>query len=47
MTDMIEATGLVKRYGEVAALDGLDLADPAGARECIGLSGQYKRAGAR
>ncbi|MEV4291499.1 ATP-binding cassette domain-containing protein [Nonomuraea bangladeshensis] len=30
MTDAIMATGLVKRYGDVTALDGLDLAVPEG-----------------
>src|SRR5688500_3340906 len=30
MTYAIEATGLVKRYGEVTALNGVDLAVPAG-----------------
>jgi len=30
MADMIRATGLVKRYGQVTALDGLDLAVPEG-----------------
>ena len=30
MTDMIRATGLVKRYKEVVALDGLDLVVPEG-----------------
>ncbi|MFI6989385.1 ATP-binding cassette domain-containing protein [Nonomuraea wenchangensis] len=30
MTDAIMATGLVKRYGEVTALDGLDLTVPQG-----------------
>ena len=30
MTDVIQATGLVKRYGKVHALDGLDLAVPEG-----------------
>ncbi|MGW2149682.1 ATP-binding cassette domain-containing protein [Nonomuraea bangladeshensis] len=30
MTDAITATGLVKRYGDVTALDGLDLAVPEG-----------------
>lgn len=33
----VEATGIVKRYGEVTALDGLDLAVPAGT--VIGLLG--------
>jgi ABC-2 type transport system ATP-binding protein len=30
MTDVISATGLIKRYGKVTALDGLDLAVPEG-----------------
>jgi O-succinylhomoserine sulfhydrylase len=30
MTDVITATGLVKRYGDVTALAGLDLAVPEG-----------------
>src|ERR687894_525582 len=30
MTDMIRASGLVKRYGQVTALDGLDLVVPEG-----------------
>ena len=30
MTNVIEATGLVKRYGEVTALDGFDLGVPEG-----------------
>lgn len=30
MTDMIRAEGLVKRYGEVEALAGLDLTVPEG-----------------
>jgi ABC-2 type transport system ATP-binding protein len=30
MTDMIRTSGLVKRYGKVVALDGLDLAVPKG-----------------
>ncbi len=36
MTDAILAEGLVKRYGEVTALDGLDLARSRGhrARRC-------------
>ncbi len=37
MTDIIRATGLVKRYGEVTALDGLDLAVPEGT--VLGLLG--------
>jgi ABC-2 type transport system ATP-binding protein len=37
MTDVIRATGLVKHYGEVRALDGLDLAVPAGS--VLGLLG--------
>jgi ABC-2 type transport system ATP-binding protein len=37
MNDMIRATGLVKRYGEVKALDGLDLAVPRGT--ILGLLG--------
>ena len=37
MTDMITATGLVKHYGTVRALDGLDLAVPAGT--VLGLLG--------
>ncbi len=37
MTEMIRATGLVKRYGELAALDGLDLAVPEGT--VLGLLG--------
>src|ERR1700709_2721746 len=37
MTDVISATGLVKRYGEVRALDGLDLAVPEGT--VLGLLG--------
>jgi ABC-2 type transport system ATP-binding protein len=35
--EVIQATGLVKRYGEVTALDGLDLAVPAGT--VLGLLG--------
>ena len=30
MTDVIQARGLVMRYGEVTALDGLDLTVPEG-----------------
>ena len=30
MTDVIQARGLVKRYGDVTALDGLDLTVPEG-----------------
>ena len=37
MTHLIEATGLRKRYGDVAALDGLDLAVDAG--HVVGLLG--------
>jgi ABC-2 type transport system ATP-binding protein len=37
MTDMIQATGLVKRYGKVTALDGLDLSVPKGT--VLGLLG--------
>lgn len=37
MTDMIRAAGLVKHYGEVIALDGLDLAAPRGS--VLGLLG--------
>ena len=37
MTDMIRTSGLVKRYGEVTALDGLDLAVPKGT--VLGLLG--------
>ena len=37
MTDVIEARGLVKRYGEVTALDGLDLTVPEGT--VLGLLG--------
>jgi ABC-2 type transport system ATP-binding protein len=37
MTDVVRATGLVKHYGEVRALDGLDLAVPAGT--VLGLLG--------
>ena len=37
MTDMIRTLGLVKRYGKVVALDGLDLAVPKGA--VLGLLG--------
>jgi len=37
MTDMIRATGLVKTYGKVRALDGLDLAVPEGT--ILGLLG--------
>jgi len=37
MTDVIRATGLEKRYGEVTALDGLDLAVPEGT--VLGLLG--------
>jgi ABC-2 type transport system ATP-binding protein len=37
MTDMIRTSGLVKRYGKVVALDGLDLAVPKGA--VLGLLG--------
>jgi len=37
MTEMIHATGLVKRYGDVTALDGLDLSVPEGT--VLGLLG--------
>src|SRR5690606_583149 len=37
MTDVIRATGLVKHYGEVKALDGLDLNVPEGT--VLGLLG--------
>jgi ABC-2 type transport system ATP-binding protein len=37
MTDMITATGLVKRYGDLTALNGLDLAVPEGT--VLGLLG--------
>ena len=37
MADIIEATGLVKHYGDVKALDGLDLAVPEGT--ILGLLG--------
>ena len=37
MSDMVQATGLVKRYGDVLALDGLDLAVPEGS--VLGLLG--------
>jgi ABC-2 type transport system ATP-binding protein len=37
MTDMIRTSGLVKRFGEVVALDGLDLAVPQGT--VLGLLG--------
>ncbi|MGY6501484.1 MAG: ATP-binding cassette domain-containing protein [Acidimicrobiales bacterium] len=37
MSDVIRATGLVKKYGEVTALDGLDLAVPEGT--VLGLLG--------
>ena len=37
MTDVIQAAGLVKRYGEVTALDGLDLTVPEGT--VLGLLG--------
>lgn len=37
MNDMVEATGLVKHYGEVKALDGLDLTVPEGT--ILGLLG--------
>ncbi|MEX0836371.1 MAG: ATP-binding cassette domain-containing protein, partial [Nitriliruptor sp.] len=37
MTDVIRARGLVKRYGEVIALDGLDLDVPEGT--VLGLLG--------
>jgi ABC-2 type transport system ATP-binding protein len=37
MTEMIRATGLVKTYGKVRALDGLDLAVPQG--RVLGLLG--------
>lgn len=37
MTDMIRASGLVKRYGDVVALDGLDLVVPK--RTVLGLLG--------
>ncbi|USQ75871.1 ATP-binding cassette domain-containing protein [Ornithinimicrobium cryptoxanthini] len=37
MTEIIEARGLVKRYGEVTALDGLDLSVPEGT--VLGLLG--------
>ena len=37
MSDAIRATGLVKRYGEVTALDGVDLAVPEGT--VLGLLG--------
>jgi ABC-2 type transport system ATP-binding protein len=35
MTDAVVATGLVKRYGEVTALDGLSLRVPAGTVLCL------------
>jgi ABC-2 type transport system ATP-binding protein len=37
MADMIRASGLVKRYGALTALDGLDLAVPEGC--VLGLLG--------
>ena len=37
MTDIIEARGLVKRYGAVTALGGLDLSVPEGT--VLGLLG--------
>ena len=37
MADMIRTEGLVKRYGDVVALDGLDLAVPKGT--ILGLLG--------
>src|SRR5690606_35759017 len=37
MTDVIRATGLVKRFGSVRALDGLDLSVPEGT--VLGLLG--------
>ncbi len=37
MSDMVEATGLVKHYGDVKALDGLDLTVPEGT--ILGLLG--------
>src|SRR5690554_132138 len=37
MTDVIQAEGLVKHYGDVHALDGLDLAVPEGT--ILGLLG--------
>src|SRR2546430_17325839 len=37
MTDMIRRSGLVKRYGKVVALDGLDLEVPRGT--VLGLLG--------
>jgi ABC-2 type transport system ATP-binding protein len=37
MTEVIRATGLIKHYGEVRALDGLDLSVPAGS--VLGLLG--------
>ncbi len=37
MTEMISARGLVKRYGDVTALDGLDLTVPEGT--VLGLLG--------
>jgi ABC-2 type transport system ATP-binding protein len=37
VTDVVRATGLVKKYGELAALDGLDLAVPEGT--VLGLLG--------
>ena len=37
MTHMVEARGLVKRYGDVVALDGLDLTVPEGT--ILGLLG--------
>src|SRR5919106_1139559 len=37
MTDMIRTSGLVKRYGSVTALDGLDLVVPKGT--VLGLLG--------
>ena len=37
MTNIIEATGLVKKYGDVVALDGLDLTVPEGT--VVGLLG--------
>ena len=37
MSDVIKASGLVKRYGSVTALDGLDLVVPGGT--VLGLLG--------
>jgi len=41
----IRLRGAVKRYGEITAVDGLDLDVPVGA--CVGLLGRTARASRR